>query len=155
MSAKDLPEILVTSGGGYELADLEKRFSEDRRDYRRVVGNGRPVILIATARSLSRGGPVGRQVRQVPSGDRTARAAPGRDPAGAIAGGSGCADQARVELPGIAGGLVAGRRAQYSASAGRLQISRRVGGKFRAPGQSRLAGFCTLASDLSCLWLFR
>jgi len=27
MSAKDLPEILVTSGGGYEIADLEKRFS--------------------------------------------------------------------------------------------------------------------------------
>src|SRR5215813_8375244 len=141
MSAKDLPETLVTSGGGYELADLEKRFSEDRRDYRRVVWNRRSVIFIATTRSLSRGRPVRRQVRPAPSGDRTARADAGRDPAGAIAGGSGCADQAGVELPGIAGGPVAGRRAQYSASAGRLQISRRVGGQLRAPGQSRLAGF--------------
>src|SRR5262245_5423245 len=141
MSAKDLTETLVTSGGGYELADLEKRFSEDRRDDRRVVWNRRSVILIATARSLSRGGPVGRQVRTVPYRDRAARAAAGRDPAGAIAGGSGGADQARVELPGITGGLVVGRRAQYPATAGRLQISRRVGGQFRAPGQSRLAGF--------------
>jgi hypothetical protein len=39
MYAKDLPETPMTSGGGYELADLEKRFSKDRRDDRRVVGN--------------------------------------------------------------------------------------------------------------------
>src|SRR5262245_19950214 len=155
MSAKNLPKTLVTSGGGYEPAVLEKRLSEGRRGDRRVVGHRRSVIFIATARSIARGGPVGRQVRPAPSGDRTARATAGRDPAGAIAGGSGCSDQAGCELPGTVGGAMVGRRAQYSASAGRLQISCRVGGQFRAPGQPRLAGFRSLAPDLLGPGLFQ
>src|SRR5262245_33564168 len=152
---KTFPKLLMKSGGSYEPANLEKGFSEDNGDDRRITRSRRPVIFIATARSLARGGAVGRQVHPVPSGDRAARATAGGDSAGAIVGGSGCEDQAGVELQGTAGGPVVGRCAQYSASAGRLQISRRVGGQFRAPGQPRLAGFRSLAPDLLGPGLFQ
>ena len=72
----------------------------------------------------------------------------GRDAARARVGRSRRSDQEGASLQAASRGVVAGRRARYSAAAGGIQVSRGAGRELGESGEPRFARRASLAADL-------